>query len=202
MTVELPPPPVDLATLLGEMAALKAEVRAETRASRDIRDRLVVAQAALETEVERAGAREERLRADAQADRDEARRRAARALIAVLDRTEALRAAAASARPRGLWPFRRLDPAITALAEGLALNEARLAETLAGLGASRIKTAGQTLDPHRMEAVGTAEVPTLPDLAVVEELVSGWMDGDTVLRTAQVVVNRARPVAPSGEAAP
>lgn len=188
---QLPPPPVDLATLLGEMAGLKAEVRAETRSARDVRDRLAAAQAMLQEELTRAGTREEHLRAEAQEQRIEDRRRAARTLLSVLDRVEALGRAARAPRRRGLWFFRRPDPVVAAMAGGLALTEARIAESLAGMGVLRIPTAGQPLDPHRMEAVGTVQDPALADMTVVEELISGWMDGERVLRTAQVIVNKA-----------
>lgn len=188
----LPPPAVDLATLLGEMAALKTEVRAETRAARDLREHLARTRVALEGELARGAAREERLRADAEELLREERRRAAQALLAVLDRIEALEGAARRAPARGIWPFRRVDPALAATAEGLGLTAARVIEALAGLGVTRITAVGAPLDPHRMEAVGTASAP-LPDLQVTEELVSGWMEGDRVLRLAQVVVNRAQP---------
>ena len=190
MSGVLPPPPVDLVTLLGEMTALKTEVRAETRAARDVRDGLVESQAALREELARASAREERSRAAADGERTQEQRRAARALLAVLDRIEALGRAARAARPRGIWPWRRVDPAVRSLAEGLALTEARVAESLGGMGMTRIVTASQPLDPRRMEAIGTTHVPGAPDLVVAEELVSGWMHGAEVFRAAQVVVNR------------
>jgi hypothetical protein len=90
-------PAVDLRTLLGEMAALKAEVRTVTVEAREARQAGDESARQLRAELERAAEREDAHRRAA----DDARRRAARALIDVGDRLEAaVRSARAPVRRR------------------------------------------------------------------------------------------------------
>jgi len=192
----IPPPPVDLATLLGEMAAVKAEVRAETQASRDLRDQLATAVGELRAELERARAREDRLRAELERARAATRDAEAQRLITLFDKVEALAASARRAPARGMWPRRRVDPAVVALVEGLELVGQRLEAALADLGIARVVTRGAVLDPQRMEAVDREVDPSRPHLAVLDELASGWATADRVLRPAQVIVNHTS--APGG----
>lgn len=175
-------PVVDLRTLLGEMTALKAEVRAETRAARDLRSAHEEASAALRDELHRAAVREQGHQRDLRATR----RRAASGLIDIADRLEAaLRSARAPVRRRWLWRDAPLD----GFAEGLEITLERVAQHLADLGVTRIPVAGR-FDPVEMEAVEVASRPDIPDGHVALEIVAGYRDDAGTLRPAQVQVNR------------
>ncbi|MBU0553877.1 nucleotide exchange factor GrpE [Myxococcota bacterium] len=164
-------PPVDLRALMGELIALKAEVRRETSEVKAIREALHATPTA-----------------DHAADRA-ADRAAARALIDVLAR---LRAGVRCAQPprRRWWGTPRRDVALDALLEGLALSCARIEGALADLGVERISTLATSFDPIRMEAVGIRAEPSQPDGLVIEEVRAGYQDSHGVLQVAQVIVNR------------
>lgn len=191
MTVPvLPPPAVDLATLLGEMAALKAEVRAETRSARELREQLDSAVTRLTAELDRAQQREERLRAELAGTAAAARDEEARHLIELHDRLEALALAAVAPSRRRLFSRRPVvDPAARALGEGVGMMVSRVEVRLRELGVSRIRTVGTSLDPHRMEAVSAQHQPGQPPHTVLEEVASGWSAGGRVVRAAKVIVN-------------
>ena len=198
----LPVPEVDLRTLMAEMTALKQEIRAETRASRDTRAAL---EEAMSDQQER-GIAEQALVRELEQARQEARRGQARTLIEVIDRLSRSHASAQElARPR--WRWRRLrtcaDPAAVALAEGLELTLRHMRERLLDLGASPIGEPGQRFDPVTMEALDTMEGAA--DNTVGEVVQRGYAMGDgQLLRPARVVVIRSGARAlpsppPSGE---
>lgn len=186
-------PEVDLRTLLSEMTALKAAVRAEATASRDARDRTGEALAGLRDELARAAVREEDLREDADRRLEVMARRAALELVELHDRLEpALDQAREAARPRWRWFRRVAEPAAVALVEGLALTVKRLRRRLEDRGVRPLPTSGVPFSPVTMEVVGVVDRPELDEGVVVEEVTTGWQrDGDErPLRVAQVVVNR------------
>ena len=176
-------PSVDLRTLLGEMAALKAEVRAQTSTVREVQAEAVKGTDALRQELERAASREA---AQRQAVDDE-RRRSAMALIDLSDRIEAALASVAVPVPRRF--FVRADPRLGAFAEGLRLTLRRASEHLGGLGVRRVEVVDRDFDPKVMEAVGTQQRADRPNAVVLSEITAGYADARGALRTAQVIVN-------------
>jgi len=147
-------PEVDLRTLLSEMTAIKAEVRAETTAARELRDQLTGTVETLRRELERAGQRETTLRDDTERLGKQETRRAALDLVDLADRLEpAVERAQELARPRWHWFTKRPDPAAVSLYEGLVLSQQRLTRKLTERGFSRVATVGQPFDPRTMEAV-------------------------------------------------
>ena len=88
--------------------------------------------------------------------------------------------------------------AITAWLEGLGLVQERLLEALAAVDVVAIPTVGASFDPHLHIAVETvaATAEARPG-AIVREHRRGYIQGDTVLRYAEVIVARA-----GGERAP
>jgi len=63
--------------------------------------------------------------------------------------------------------------------------------TMAKVGIVRIETAGQVLNPQFHNAI-MAEESELPANTIIGEVQSGFMFGDTVLRTAMVVVSKEK----------
>lgn len=181
-------PAVDLATLLGKMAALEAVVRRETEAARELRQ---LASRSLEA-LEEAGARNAPARPDGSGRDDEERGAFATAevLIDLADRLEpALVQAAELARPRG-WLRRRPAPAAQGLHAGLGLTLRRIEDHLRRLGVQRMRVVGAPFDPHTMQAEDTTCDPARDDGVVVEEIVAGYATSRGALRPARVVVNR------------
>ncbi len=177
-------PEVDLRTLLGEMAALKAEVRAQTQAARTAQSAPETSAEALGRELDRAATREAALRKQV----DDDRRQAALALVDVADRLEATLATARLPAPRGF--FVRADPRVAAFAEGLELTLRRVVRHLGALGVRRVDVERRPFDPQVMEAVGTRAEVSRPEGVVLSEVTAGYTDATGVVRAAQVIVNR------------
>ena len=178
-------PAVDLRTLLGEMAALKGEVRQHTLAARGGRE--AVDEGLSELQRRLAGVtRQLASRGDGAAD---GRRLAAMVLIDVIDRLEPTLQAASRAG-QGSWfaRWRRPDPSLAAVAEGLRLTLDHLQQRLAELGVRRVATAGQPFDATTMHAVQVVSEPDEAPGAVVRELAAGYRDRAGVLRPARGAV--------------
>jgi len=185
------PPVVDLRTLLGEMASLKAEVRQETRSTRDLRDAVVQTGDSLGQAVERLSARDAARREEQASRRRKSSLQTARTLIDIADRLEpAAHQARELARLRGRWFWRRSDTAAASLLEGLELTIRRLERHLDGLGVQRLITVGKIFDPSVMEALESVERADLEEGTVVDEITAGYQGPDGPMRLAQVIVNR------------
>ena len=181
-------PEVDLRTLLAEMAALKAEVRAQTQSAREARAESGKALDLLKLEFDRAAARESAWATRAAVDSE--RRRGALLLIDVADRLEVALASVSTPAPRGF--FVRPDPRIGAFVEGLRLTMRRVDESLGRLGVKRVEARSRPFDPQLMEAVGTQWRTDQPEGVVLDEIAAGYVDERGPLRTAQVTVNARR----------
>ncbi|MBK5938656.1 nucleotide exchange factor GrpE [Halochromatium roseum] len=187
----------DLFSLLAEVAALKNEVKLESRQFkmaldefRGLFEALQSAQTRLEQEQQR---RREQERG--------ARRREHKALLLELlelrDRLQAGQASTAGYKPKGLFGRRRAREFAAAMAEGLAMNLRRLDETLARRGVRPLPALGKTFDPHRMHAAELAFDPEIPVGQVIAERRPGFLLEDELLRIAEVVVNRPEAVGPA-----
>jgi len=93
------------------------------------------------------------------------------------------------------------DGALAALIEGVEVTERGLEQTLAKFGVRRIDAKGQKFDPSVHHAM--LEVPTdaAPPGTVAEEIATGYMIGDRVLRPSMVAIAK-RPPQPADAAAP
>lgn len=72
--------------------------------------------------------------------------------------------------------------------KGLALSIHQFLQVLEDEGITQIQTKGKEFDPSIMEAVTTTEVEKKEKGKVVDEVRTGFLFGETVLRPAQVVV--------------
>lgn len=182
--------PPDLFTLLAELAALKNEVKLESRqvksALDDFRalfDTLREANACLSDEQERR--REQDRKADQQGQKD--------LLLELLELRDRLQAGLDQARRfRPGWLAGRAVGFVASMAEGMSMNLRRFDETLARRGVRELPALGQTFDPHTMHAAELARNPYRPAGVVVGELRKGFLYQDRLLRPAEVVVNRPR----------
>jgi molecular chaperone GrpE len=185
-------PAVDLATLLGELTALKAEVRAETREARALRAQLQKQLDTQQAEFDRLRTLAENARAERREAVREARLQSAEGLIEAVERLERILEGLdlPSPRRRFGWFWRR-PPEPRVDREGIHIGLKNLYRLLRNFGVERIECSrGQPFDPDLMRAVATESHPDLPDAAVVSEVTAGWTAGGQVFRIADAIVNR------------
>ncbi|EIC21129.1 nucleotide exchange factor GrpE [Thiorhodovibrio frisius] len=183
-------PAPDLFSFFAELAALKNEVKLE---SRQVRTALEEFRGLFDN------LRESQTRlADEQERRCEQTRAADRAgwrdmlleLVELRDRLQAGQEQAARFQPHWYARNRREARLIGSLAEGMAMNLRRLEESLARRGVRPIATVGRLFDPHRMRAAELTREPEYRNGEVMAESRPGWLLHDDLLRLAEVVVNR------------
>ncbi len=159
-------PPVDPADV--QLAALGAELER----AKDAR---------LRVEADLQNTRRRHLRELDDAERAGAERLLTPVLSLVDDLDRALEAAAAAGT--GDSP----------LAQGVALAQQRLLDTLAALGLVPIAPLGEPFDPHAHEALLHAPHATVPAGHVSQVVARGFRQGERVLRAARVIVSSGTP---------
>jgi len=181
----------DLFSVLVEMAALRSEVRTESRLVKEaleqfrgVFDTLQASQATLQRELDRARTE----------TRDQAQAVLRPLLLDVIDLRDRLVAAltlSATARPRWrdrLWRGNRSGAA--AWQEGLRMTLRRLDQVLLDRRVVATQLAGLPFDPRLARAIGTASDDTVAEGIVIEEVRAGFLWDDQVLRTAEVIVSK------------
>ena len=181
----------DLFSVLVEMAALRSEVRTESRLVKEaleqfrgVFDSLQASQATLQRELDRARTE----------TRDQAQSALRPLLVDVIDLRDRLVAAltlSAAARPRWrdrLW--RRDRSGVAAWQEGLRMTLRRLDQVLLDRRVVATQLAGLPLDPRLARAIGTAADSSVAEGTVIKEVRAGFLWDDQVLRTAEVIVSK------------
>ncbi len=182
---------VDLHTLLAEMAALKNEIRLESRQFKSMLEEMRSFGDALREQNERLNRDLDRAREQAAVGRQKAERGL---LLDMLDLRDRLQAGvdADAAHPPSF--FARLVPGETrfaaSLGQGLALTLSRLDDVVKAYQVRPLDVLGQMLDPHLMRAVGVENVAGQPDGVVLREARRGFFHGGELLRAAEVIVNK------------
>lgn len=183
--------PVDLHTLLAEMAALKNEVRLEARQFRGALEELRRLGDSLHEHNQRLVRDLDRARAQAQDGQRQAERGLLLDLLDLRDRLQAGIDMGARRRPSLLA---RLLPGETrfarSLGEGMALTLQRLDEVLRSHRVCAIEAVGQPLDPLAMRAVAAEAAAEQPHGLVLREARRGYLCDGEVLRVAEVIVNK------------
>lgn len=181
----------DLFSVLVEMAALRSEVRTESRLVKEaleqfrgVFDSLQASQATLQRELDRARTE----------TRDQAQSALRPLLLDVIDLRDRLVAAltlSAVARPRWhdrLW--RRDQSGVAAWQEGLRMTLRRLDQVLLDRRVVATQLAGLPFDPRLARAIGTAADSSVAEGTVIKEVRAGFLWDDQVLRTAEVIVSK------------
>lgn len=181
----------DLFSVLVEMAALRSEVRTESRLVKEaleqfrgVFDSLQANQATLQRELDRARTE----------TRDQAQSALRPLLLDVIDLRDRLVAAltlSAVARPRWhdrLW--RRDRSGVAAWQEGLRMTLRRLDQVLLDRRVVATQLAGLPFDPRLARAIGTAADSSVAEGTVIKEVRAGFLWDDQVLRTAEVIVSK------------
>jgi len=195
---EAPPPAetgsaeADLFTVFVELAALRNEVRTESRLVKEALDQfrgvfatLESSHATLEQELQRA-----------RAETQEGGRALLRPLLLELldlhDRLAAGLRQPTTAPSRWLDRWRRRRPAASdSWREGFGITQRRLEHMLAERLVVRIELMGQRFDPHLGRVIGTTHETGVEAGIVVEEVRAGFLWGDELLRPAEVIVTQA-----------
>jgi len=178
----------DLFSVLVEVAALRSEVRRESRLVKEaleqfrgVFDTLQASQATLQRELDRARTE----------TRDQAQSALRPLLLDVIDLRDRLVAAltlsAGAARPR-LWLRDRSG--VAAWQEGLRMTLRRLDQILVDRRVVATQLAGLPFDPRLARAIGTAADSAVSEGTVIEEVRAGFLWDDQVLRTAEVIVSK------------
>ena len=180
----------DLFSLLAELAALKNEVKIESRQIkavldefRAVFDTLQQSNARLDGELARQRDQEAQVRQGSEQDM-------LMELLDLRDRIEAGRVSMRRYQPG--WLARRGGVAefLDSIGEGQAMNLRRLDEMLARRGVRPIETVDRQFDPHTMHAAETARQPEHEDGWVVGEIRRGFLQHERLLRPAEVIVNK------------
>ncbi len=180
----------DLFSLLAEQAALKNEVKIESRQVktaveefRGLFDTLRQANARLDADLSQQRQREGEVRQSAEQD----------LLVELLDLRDRLQAALdQSKRYQPRWLARRGGAGVfvNGIAEGLAMNLGRLDEILARRSVQALETIKQRFDPQTMRATETTQLANTGNGIVIKESRKGFTQHGKLLRLAEVVVNK------------
>jgi molecular chaperone GrpE len=195
-TVEAMPEPAegsgeeaDLFTIFVELAAMRSEMRTESRLVkealdqfRSVFDALRSSHAVLEQALRRA-----------QEEAKELGRSLLRPLLLdLLDLHDRLTAGLRQPAPRKSWLDRwRRRPEAESWREGLAITLRRLDRILTDRRVVAIEVTGREFDPAVARAVGTTRKASVGPGIVVEEVRAGFLWEDQLLRAAEVIVNAA-----------
>lgn len=180
----------DLFSLLTELAALKNEVKHESRQVktaleqfRDLFDSLREANQQLSTELARR-------QQDAREITLSAEREILLELLDLRDRLLDGHDQAAAYRANWLGHASGAADFIRGMTQGLAMSLRRLEETLERREVQPIQVVGKPFDPRIMRALEVARDPALPSGTVSGEVRTGYRRGESLLRLADVIVNK------------
>lgn len=179
----------DLFTLLAEVAALKNEVKLESRNLKSALDEFRGLYAALREANTRLADEQARCREQEQQLGQQAQKELFLDLLDLRDRLQAGHDQAVRFRP-GRLASRVAVRFVASMAEGMAMNLRRLDELLLRRDVRPLAALGQPFDPHTMHAAELANDPSQDKGLVVGELRKGFQHQDRLLRSAEVVVNR------------
>jgi molecular chaperone GrpE len=186
---------LSLHTLLAEMAALKNDVRLQTRHFKSTLDQLQTLSLAQQQHTDQlhkdlAQAREQISEIKTQTQRP--------LLLGVLELRDRLQASLDTQvdRPASFMEKRfggQSHRFAQSLREGSELILQRFDELLANYRVRPIAVLGQKLDAQCMHAVATQADPSAEQGVVLREVRRGFYQGDILLRVAQVIVNKFPP---------
>ncbi|MBN1441475.1 MAG: nucleotide exchange factor GrpE [Planctomycetes bacterium] len=214
-------PAADLHSIAAELAALRGEVRLESRGSKTAREKmdqaaesfreglgtlqdgLMASREHLEASLLRALApllrERDRLRDELRIAREEPARRLLEGLMDAVDTLRRSRDATERAHRRLRWRSRLLPPGLIAgLIDGYDMALRKLEASLADLGVEEILCEGSDFDPSGMRTVETEPRSDVPAGRVLGVIRAGYRRGQTVVRPAEVRTAVA-PVPPAAD---
>jgi len=179
----------DLYSLFTEMAALRNEVKTESRHFKSALDEFKNVFTILQES-------QDTLRKTLDRNAEENRRQLQQAqrsmlldILEVYDRLLAGVEALHGYTP-SFWSGKGQTSFIDRMHEGQQMTVRRLEQLLARYQVQAIEVLNQPLDPHRMKVVETVSYPNYANGWVVEELRKGFIWEEQILRLAEVKVNK------------
>ena len=179
----------DLRDLFAEFAALRQEIRLQNREQARAGRELAAAAERYDTATRRVERCDERLAAFEQRVSRTAEDRCLLETLEVRDALVRGRDAAVRLRDRPRL-FTRPPRGAAGVVEGYELAISRFDRMLSRFDVRPVQTVGRPFDSRVMHAVEARRVDRIGDGVVVEELRSGFVRHDGVLRLADVAVNR------------
>jgi molecular chaperone GrpE len=179
----------DLASVFVELAALRSDVRTQSRRVkealdefRSVFDTLQVSHASLDQELKRA-----------RAEMGEKKRELLKPLLLdIIDIRDRLTTAIERSGMGPSWCERLLPTAFknarSSLREGIGMIVRRLDRVLAHRGVAPAETVGRAFNPRIAAAVATVSRHGMADGHVIEEVRPGFLWNDELLRPAEVIV--------------
>jgi molecular chaperone GrpE len=76
--------------------------------------------------------------------------------------------------------------------QGMEIICRQFKDTLGSMGLKEFSALGETFDPARHEAIGTAECVEKPENTIIEEVSKGYMVGAKVIKPARVIVSKLK----------
>jgi molecular chaperone GrpE len=182
----------DLFSLFTELAALRNEVKLESRQVKTALDLFKDSFDTVQSSYDQLNKDLERCRHEQGAQKREITQALLLAFLDVYDRLEAGMKTLNNYTPSLLAAYfcKRERRLIQGLQEGQAMTLRRTLQLLARYQVHPLDVLNKPLDPHRMQAVEVDSQPKLENGIVTEELRKGFMWGDEVLRLAEVKVNK------------
>ncbi len=182
------PTEVDLYTLFTELAAVKTEVKIESRQVKAALEEFKGLTDLLRDNNDQLNTELSRRHRDEKQMRQEIERPLLLELLEMRDRINDGVLAAQTWRPSLLR--RRSRRQIASLRSGMEISLRRLDTLLTRYRVKAVDTVGCPLDPHCMQVTGAEENAEYKDGIVLAEERRGYLRGDQLLRSAEVVVNK------------
>jgi molecular chaperone GrpE len=182
----------DLFSLFTELAALRNEVKLESRQVKSALDLFKTTFDTLESSSEQLSRELEHCHSDQARQIRENTRTLLLAFLDIYDRLEAglLTLKSYSPSSLALWLSKREIRLIRGLQEGQAMTLRKLDQILARYQVRPLEALNKPLDPHCMQAVEVDSQPGVKNGIVISELRKGFMWENEVLRLAEVKVNK------------
>jgi len=182
---------IDLFSLFVELAALRSEVKIESRQVKTALEEFRTVFTTLQTSHQQLGTELERNRVAQNGLQRATLRPLLLELLDLHDRLEAgLQSLHDLPAPRLAWLKKREISLINSVREGQQISLRRLQYILQSHGVSAFNTLGAALNPQLARVVEVIHKPELDNGVVVEELRKGFHWDDELLRPAEVKVNK------------
>lgn len=182
---------IDLYSLFVELAALRNEVKLESRHVKAAFDEFDTLFATLQSSHERLGKELERNRITQEALQRSVLRPLLLELLELHDRLEAGAQSLQTLPPARLaWLKKRELAQLDSVREGQQISLRRLQSVLQRYQVNAFPTQGEPVNPQIARVVEVAHEPSLDNGIVIEELRKGFYWDDELLRPAEVKVNK------------
>ena len=184
----------DLFSLLAELAALKNEVKLESKQVKQANEEFRNVFDTLRQSNERLAAELTRKQQEEQQTARMTERTLLLEVLELRDRLHAGHGHASDYQPNWLARLAKADEYVMSITKGLEMNLRRVDELLARRDVYPIPSTGRSFDPKTMTAVEVVADRYRQQGEVVEEVRVGYVQGEELLRAAEVTVNKLKDI--------